>query len=178
MKQSRAITMSGHPLLFLFRRAERRHFQVDLISNLGVSNARYTLKVTDPSLAAQATLVPGVPVSPHVTTGAVRVLPFDAMAGTRYRLTPESTARGAPSSKGVLTYTSVFGTDVAPPYVWGQQVGLKGTPASTEFTATRTERLTVTLVAAHWWDPAIVTATVDILQAVSGTRALRHASGE
>ncbi|WP_223638699.1 carboxypeptidase-like regulatory domain-containing protein [Corallococcus sp. EGB] len=163
VEQPRAIMMSGHPLLFLSRRAERLNFQVDLLDLYGLTRAPYTLKVSEQSLAAQGTLLPGTPLSTELSAGAVRVLQFDAVAGTHYRFTTESSARGAPSSNEVLTFASVFGADVAAPYVWDQQVGLKDSPTSTEFTATRTERLTITVVAAYWWDPTTVTATVDVL---------------
>lgn len=163
VKQSRPIMMSGHPLLFVSRRQEQVNFQVELLATPGVSQTLYTLRVTPQYLWLPPLLVPGTPVSIQVPVGNMKVFGFEVVAGTRYRLTTESTARGAPESMEALTFASVFGADVAAPYAWDQPVGLQGAPASVEFTATRSEQLTLTLVAAYWWLPTTVTARVDVL---------------
>jgi hypothetical protein len=157
----RAIHMTGHPLLFPARGAERVHLRVSIMESQFLKSANYSLEVRELRPTGQSDLAPGAPLSLRMETGAAQVLSFDAVAGTRYRLVVESTARGAPSSNEALSFVSVFGANVATPYVWDQRVGLMGSPQSYEFTATRTERLTVAIVAAYWFEPTQVTLSIN-----------------
>jgi hypothetical protein len=156
----RAIHMTGHPLLFPARATEQVYLRVSIMEALNLKSADYSLEVRELRPTEQILLMPGTPQSLRLETGAAQVLSFDAAAGTRYRLVAESTAAGAPASNQALTFVSVFGANVSAPYVWDQQVGLRGSPTSYEFTATRTERLTVTLLAAYWFEPTQVTLSL------------------
>ena len=159
----RTIMMSGHPLLLPSRGAERVNLRVSILDSSFIQKADYSVKVSPLIPEAPVVLEPGTPHTLQMAVGATRVRYIDAVAGTRYRLTTVSTAGGAPSSPETLTFVSVFGADVGAPYVWDKDVGLRTSPQTFEFTATRTERLTLAVVAAYWWDPTQVTLSLSTI---------------
>jgi hypothetical protein len=158
-QEPRAIPTTGHPLLFPARATEQVYLRVSIMEMMNVKSTEYSLEVRELRPTGQI-LAPGVPLSLRMEAGARQALSFDAVAGTRYRLVAESTAASAAYDE-VLTFVSVFGANMSAPYVWDQTVGQRRSPpTSRDFTATSTERLTVTLLAAYWYDPAQVTLSI------------------
>jgi hypothetical protein len=163
LQSPRADGIQGQGLL-VSRRAERVSFQVDRKPG-ATKTGLFALRIEPQPFPPTETLDTGTPRGVFVHAGQTGLIQFDAVAGTHYRLTSESSATGGP--QGPPVYLSVFGADLETPYVWDQRIGGKGSPKSLEFTATTTERVNLALLCEEEGGYHTVTLTLQVAPGLS-----------